>query len=109
MEKYFYDTNDPYKMSLRVETNPNKDDKCLNIYLLIWHDQKSDGLKWPFARNVYIELRNQNTAILQYQHVVIRKPSMTSCKSSNAFIFQYSTLQDYNYKLPIKIDVKCFF
>ena len=100
-------------MSLRVETNPNGDGKFLTIYLLVWNDEKSDGLKWPFTRNVYIELRYQYTSILQYQHIVIKKRLVNSCGRSNAFSFEYSTFPIQNSKITspstcYDVTVKCY-
>ena len=97
---FIFDEDETYKMSLWIETNPNFDDTFLNIYLLVWHDEDSDDLIWPFTRNVYIELSCQSTSISQYQPIVIEKP-MTN---SNAFSFEYSTFNIANY-----IQIKCLF
>ena len=88
---YYYDDKEPYKISLKIETNPDSGGEYLKIYFLIWYDEKSEGLKWPFTRNVCIQLFNGSGCKVQFQNIEIEKPQNNSCRYSNPFIFKHFT------------------
>ena len=106
--EYFYDKYEPYKLSLRIETNPRFDGDYLHIYLLVWHDDRNEGLTWPFKRNVDINLINQDKSIPRAQKTSMEKPANNSCRYSDAFSFHYSELNDQQLLTNDCITVRCY-